>query len=206
MTGSHKLSYIFQIIIPSIKQQHNIVYNFSVKSLKKPPTSQNTLEKSLDISNVDWPIIYMIPQKVTIESSLRIFQYKILNNILFLNNRLFKFGQVQLPLCLLCKYENKTTKHFFSKGFITRRLWDSIKSWLMGSITALPPLDPDTAFLGHWRPDNKFNILLNHLILVFKFFIYKFKNYTLLLTFTNSNYLQCLCKKSNKKLLTETIN
>ena len=136
-------------------------YNSLVKSLKKPPTSKNTLEKILDISNVDWPTIYMIPQVVTIESSLRTFQYKILNNIIFLNNRLFKFGQVQSPLCSLCKHENETTKHLFSQWFIARRLWDSIKSWLMGSIT-LPPLNPDTAILGHWSPENKFNILVNH--------------------------------------------
>ena len=142
-------------------------YNSLVKSL--PPTSKNTLEKILDISNVDWPM-------VTTESSLRIFQYKILNNILFLNNRLFKFGHVQSPLCSLRKHENETTKHLFSQCFITRRLWDSIKSWLMGSIT-LPPLNPDSAILGHWRPENKFNILVNHLILLFKFFIYKFKNH-----------------------------
>ena len=89
-------------------------YNSLVKSLKKPPTSKKTLEKSLDISNIDWPTIYMISKKVTIESSLRIFQYKILNNILFLNNRLFKFGQVQFPLCSLCKRENETTKHLVS--------------------------------------------------------------------------------------------
>ena len=66
-------------------------YNSLVKSLKKPATSKNTLEKILDISDVDRPTIYMIPQMVTNESSLRIFQYKILNNISFLNNRLFKF-------------------------------------------------------------------------------------------------------------------
>ena len=84
-------------------------YNSLVKSLKKHPTSQNTLEKSLDISNVDWPTIYMIPQEVTIKSSVRIFQYKILKNILFLNNRLFKFGQAQSPLYSLCKRENETT-------------------------------------------------------------------------------------------------
>ena len=151
-------------------------YDSLVKSLKKPPTSKNTLEKILDISDVDWPTIYVIPQMVAIESSLRIFQYKILNNILFLNNRLFKFGQVQSPLYSLCKHENETTKHLFNQCFMTRRLWDSIKSWLMGSIT-LPLLNPDTAILGHWRPENKFNIPVNHSILLFKFFIYKFKNH-----------------------------
>ena len=101
-------------------------YNSTVKSLKKPPTSQNTLEKSLDISNVDWSTIYVIPQKVTIEFGLQIFNYKILTNILFLNNRLFKFGQAQFPLYSLCKHDNKTTKHSFKKNlasvFFTVRL------------------------------------------------------------------------------------
>ena len=94
----------------SVKAAHNSL----VKFLKKPPTFQNTLEKSLfDISNVDWPTIFMIPQNVTIESSTRIFQYKILNNILFVNNRLFKFGQAQSTSCSLCKCEKETTKHLF---------------------------------------------------------------------------------------------
>ena len=128
--GSHKLSYNLQIIILSIMQQHSIVnmipdmsvkvaYNSLVKFLKKPPISQNTLKKSLAISIVDWPHHLYDPTK---GSSLQIFQYKILNNVLFLNNKLFKFGQAQSPLCSLCKRENETTKHLFSQCFITRML------------------------------------------------------------------------------------
>ena len=64
-------------------RQHYIIPDMSVKaacnslvkSLKKPPISKNTLETILDISNVDWPTIYMIPQIVTIESNLRIFLF-----------------------------------------------------------------------------------------------------------------------------------
>ena len=44
----------------------------------------------------------MLPRIVTIESSLRSFQYEILNNILYLNERLFKFNIVDSPLCSLC--------------------------------------------------------------------------------------------------------
>ena len=147
----------------------------------------------------------MIPQMVTIESSLRIFQYKILNNILFLNNRLFKFGQVQSPLCSPRKHENETTKHLFSKCFITKRLWDSIKSWLMDSIT-LPPLTPYTAILGHWRPENEFDILVNHLILLFKFFIYKFKNHNFAINIYKFKLFTLSVQKWNKEFLTKTIN
>ena len=76
--------------------------------------------------------------------------------------------------------------------------------------TPLPPppsrayrVKPDTAILGLWRPEDKFNTLVNHLILFSSFFIYKFKK---LSTFTNLNYSQCLCKKSNKTLLSYKIN
>ena len=172
-------------------------YNSSAKSLKKPPTSQNTLEKSLDISNVDWPTLYMIPQKITIESSLRIFHYKIPTNILFLSNRLLKFGQAQFPLCSLCKRDNETTTHLFSQCFITRRLWDSVGSWLMSSITLLP-LESDTVILGHWSPENKFNILVNHLILLFKFFIYKFKSHNFAISIYKSKLFTMPVQKVGK--------
>ena len=128
MIGSHKLSYIFsnnnshdiattQLCIisdTSVKTARNSL----IKSMKKPLTSHNTLQKTSNRSNVDWLTIYITPQKVTIESSLRIFH------------------------------------------------------WLMGSIT-LPPFEPDSAILALWRPENnKFNALVNHLILLFKFFIF----------------------------------
>ena len=142
----------------------------------------------------------MIPQKVTIESSLRIFQHKILNNILFLSNRLLKFGHAHSLLCSLCKREHETTKHLFSQCFITRRLWDSIKSWLVGSI-ALPPLNPDTTILGHWRPENKFNILVNHLILLFKFFVYEFKNHNFAINIYKFKLFTMSAKSRTKNFL-----
>ena len=40
----------------------------------------------------------MIPQKVTIETSLRVFQYKLLNSIIYFNIRLSKFDPAVNPL------------------------------------------------------------------------------------------------------------
>ena len=49
----------------------------------------------------------MLPRLTTIESSLRSFQYKILNNVLFLNERLYKFNVITSPLCSLCKKKER---------------------------------------------------------------------------------------------------
>ena len=61
------------------------------------PTSQSSYEKLLE-TNLNWKEIYISPRKVSTDTNLRMFQYKILNNILFLNRLLFKSKKVQSPL------------------------------------------------------------------------------------------------------------
>ena len=58
----------------------------------------------------------MLPRQATIELSLRSFQYKILNNILYFNEKLFKFKVVDSPLCSLCETENESVLHLFARG------------------------------------------------------------------------------------------
>ena len=93
----------------SVKQ----VYRALVKPLINPSTAQKSLEQYLGKSEIDWKEVYLTPLKITIESQLRVFQYKILNNVLYLNNRLFKMGYAESPLCSLCKRENETVSNLF---------------------------------------------------------------------------------------------
>ena len=79
-----------------------IAYQKFLKSLLCPPTAQKSLQKAFDLNNVNWSKIYLLPRVTTIESSLRSFQYKILNSTLYLNELLFKFNIVNSPLCSLC--------------------------------------------------------------------------------------------------------
>ena len=83
-----------------------MAYQKLVQPLSKPPTSQLYFEKVLGFGKVEWEKVYMLPRMVTIKSSLRSFQYKILNSILYLNERLFKFNIVDSPIMLtLCSLE-----------------------------------------------------------------------------------------------------
>ena len=56
----------------------------------------------------------MLLRIVTTESSLRSFQFKIVNNILYLNERLFKFNIVDSPLCSLCGAYNSQSNTYFA--------------------------------------------------------------------------------------------
>ena len=96
-----------------------MAYRKLIQPLSKPPTSQLYFEKMLGFGKVEWGKVYMLPRIVTIESSLRSFQYKILKNILYLNERLFKFNIVNSPLCSLCGAYNESIKHLFCTCTVT---------------------------------------------------------------------------------------
>ena len=76
--------------------------------------------------NIDWKKVYMIPRKCTINSHTRIFQYKILNNILYLNDRLFKMNLVESEMCSFCKGKKETVEHLFLNCRIAKTLWTNI--------------------------------------------------------------------------------
>ena len=62
-----------------------------IQPLPKPLTSQLYFEEVLGFGKVEWKKAYLLPRIITIDSFLRSFQYKILNNILYINERLYKF-------------------------------------------------------------------------------------------------------------------
>ena len=76
------------------KLSSKAIYKDLVANVFQRPSAQDTIQKRTD-RNVDWKKVYMIPRKCTIDSHTRIFQYKILNNILYLNDRLFKMNLVE---------------------------------------------------------------------------------------------------------------
>ena len=71
----------------------------------------------------EWRNIYTLTAKVTVCTSLRIFQYKILNNILYLNARLFKMHMADSRLCSLCNSAEESVLHLFLKCRISSALW-----------------------------------------------------------------------------------
>ena len=64
-------------------------------------------------SKLELEKICILPRKVSIDANLRMFQYKILNNILFLNKLPFRFKKDRSPLCSFCNSANETPLHIF---------------------------------------------------------------------------------------------
>ena len=60
------------------------------------PTSQTYFKKNIQNPELEWKDIYTLSKSLTINANLCIFQYKLLHNILYLNEVIYKFGK-KLP-------------------------------------------------------------------------------------------------------------
>ena len=125
----------------------------------------------------------MIPHKVTIETSLRVFQYKLLNNIIYLNKRISKFDPAVNPLCSLCSQAPEDGVHLFCHCQKTQQLWELLRRMLHGHSTLLD-LDPTLAvvvkwctennnnlIVSKWCIENNNNLIVNHIVLILKKFL-----------------------------------
>ena len=89
------------------------LYNTQLILNVEKPTIQTYFEKKIQNPELEWEDIYTLPRRVTINTNLRIFQYKLLHNVLYLNEMLYKFGKNVSPLCSFCKEEPESQIHLF---------------------------------------------------------------------------------------------
>ena len=99
------------------------------------------------------------------------FQYAVLQDILYANKMLFKFGKVAFPPCSFCKLHNETIMHFFYECSIVKRIRNQLKSILSTNLIFSITM-PHSAILGYWDLDTNEHLILNHLLTFFKMCIY----------------------------------
>ena len=106
-----------------------MLYEILVNLNEVKHTAQNYYENLLPIYKPDWKCIYLLPRRVTVDTHLRMFQYKLLNNVLYLNKMLYKFKKVDSPLCSYCNSEDKTPLNLFNFCSKTVILWNKLKQY-----------------------------------------------------------------------------
>ena len=106
-----------------LKELHSIL----ISKKTSIPSSQHYFNSLLPDSNIDWKLIYPLPREISRSTSGRPFQYKILNNVLYLYKMLFHFRKTPSPLCSLCKLHDETLIHLFSSCNQVISLWIEIK-------------------------------------------------------------------------------
>ena len=109
------------------------------------------------------------------DTNQRIFHYKILNNVQYLNEKLVRFKKVSCPLFSFCQSENETPIHLFHGCIKTNLLWYKLKKFLKAKID-LPLNTPQSAIFGFLNYENNSDII-NHLLLIFKYYLFNSRGY-----------------------------
>ena len=95
------------------KMNSKEIYFIIISSKINILTSQIYFEKTFHLYNFQWKDKYNLPRKVAINVYLRPVQYKILNNILYLNKKLDTIGLSNTQPRSSCRMEEEIVSHQF---------------------------------------------------------------------------------------------
>ena len=163
------------------------------------PTTQDYFENLFETSQFNWKKIYFLIRNTTLDIKARMFQYKVLHNILYANKIPFKFGKVTSPWCSICILNDETIKHLFYDCLIVKRLWNQLKSILSNNL--IFRISTPQSAIRFWDLNTNEHLILNHLLLILKMYIYNAKT----TGYLNISHLPIFIKgiKDTKKKLRE---
>ena len=121
------------------------IYSILISRAQNKPSSNIYFKDLYNDYKIDWTAIYMLPHLITYNTYMRSFQYKIWNNVLFLNKKLHSFGIKPSPLCAFCNL----TKHLimFYECDCVKCLWSDLFQCFQNKIM-LPTLTPQAVIFG----------------------------------------------------------
>ena len=70
------------------------------------------------------------------------FQFRLIHNIVFLNDRLYHFGKVHAQTCSLCGVKKETRKHYFYECQETLSIWQAVVHY----IKSIVPCEPNITY------------------------------------------------------------
>ena len=189
------------------KLKSKIVYKGFLSEVIARPVCEQLFSSTFDIQENDWSQIYILPFKCTIEVKMRVFQFKLSHNILYTNNRLYKMKLVESEMCTFCNSTLETPVHLFYDcdvaSKLRQELVDNIGTKFKVKFEDLSKKRIMFGFIKDWKGPNM--MLLNHLLLMFKRYIYiqKCKNAKpclsgLMSFISNTKYIELNIAKQKK--------
>ena len=128
-------------------------------------------------STVNWRNAYYLPFLCTRETKVRLFQFKFLHRRITTNDFLCKIGTKQVDSCSFCEETTETSVHLFWNCKYTQAFWKKLLEWMSQKIVNLKDL-VFSPFLCLRLVENVSNVLLHHLFVIARHYVYtcKLKN------------------------------
>ena len=160
--------------VPILDVSSKQIYQLFLKKKHTPPTAKQKLMTKYPNISIDWNKVYLLAFQTTLESKLREFQYKILNRIVFTNEKLFRLGIVESPKCDFCQDEAESIEHLLFSCTISSEFWKHVLSWLRDNNIYMGILTETDLIFGKFDVKEDV-ILINHILLLGKYYIYSRK-------------------------------
>ena len=136
-----------------------------------PPTAQQKITDKYSDTVINWKKVYSLLFRSTLDSKRREFQYKIFNNNVFTNDKLFRFGFLHAPNCTFCNEESESLEHLLLCCKVSSEFWKEVLSWLKDNDIVIESFTEISFFLRFFEETEDF-FIINHILLLGKYYIY----------------------------------
>ena len=157
-----------------LKVTSKMLHNGFKRKKQTVPSAQKKIKLKYPDLSMEWKEIYSLPFTVTNDTKVREFQYKLFNNIVFTNEKLFRFKMIDSPLCVFCQTEVESPGHLFFYCDITKSFGQLLCSWISEQKVISTALTLENVIFGVFNVVEDFHIL-NHIIILAKYYIYNCK-------------------------------
>jgi len=151
-----------------------MVYNEFRSHKQTPPTAKAKLMSRYPDLSIEWKRLYSLAFEITLDTKLREFQYKLLNLIIFTNKKLYQFKMVELPpyAPFVTRRRNPWSIYCI---FVSRQdFFEELLSWLANEFNISFNVTLLDILFGKFDIGKDF-LIINHILVLSKFFIYKCK-------------------------------
>ena len=108
-----KIELFLKTIVPFESVCSKNLYRECIKKLAVIPVSFHNLQLLYNMSVKEIEQVFLRPRISTLVNKLREFQYKLINNIIYVNHHLYRFNFTSTDKCSYCGKKEETYKHIF---------------------------------------------------------------------------------------------
>ena len=146
------------------------IYDIFIKNIRQDVQIRWSRDLGI-IQREDWININSTIKEFS-EVKLKDFQFKINNKILVTKSFLHRINLIDNNTCSLCMEYPETIKHLFFECEKVKQFWNLFKEWLNDVTNIEVDINNEKMLILSWH---KKNSLLNYLLVVAKYYIYKTK-------------------------------
>ena len=158
-------------VVPILDISPKQIYQIFLQQKQIAPTAKQKLTNKYSNIEIDWEKVYTLAFQCTLDTKIREFQYKILNYIIFTNEKLNLIGVVESPNCTFCQEATESVEHLLFSCRITSNFWKHVLSWLRDNDVHVGIINELDVIFGKFDLVNDY-ILINHILLLGKYYIY----------------------------------